>query len=134
MTFIEEFYNTAIDNDFVKRRSVYPSDLKKVSGSIAGKVFGVLLVLDIHTDFVHLVRIYRRKGRGWWDKDMRDRSGYASKALRCLCRWADKYCFELRLNVVPFGHCTMTEEELRSWYERNGFVGKGVWMVRKPRH
>mgnify|MGYP001256092880 CR=1 FL=1 len=47
--------------------------------------------------------------------------GFASKVMDTITSLADKYGVTLRLDVAPFGQESLTDEDLFSWYGRNGF-------------
>lgn len=48
--------------------------------------------------------------------------GFASKVMDTITSLADKHGVTLRLDVAPFGQESLSNEDLSSWYERNGFV------------
>ena len=47
-------------------------------------------------------------------------AGYGTLMLNALCDLADKHDVALRLEILPTGR--LTEQDLKSWYERRGFV------------
>jgi len=48
--------------------------------------------------------------------------GFASKVMDTITSLADKHGVTLRLDVAPFGQESLSDEDLSSWYGRNGFV------------
>ena len=48
--------------------------------------------------------------------------GFASKVMDTITSLADKHGVTLRLDVTPFGQESLNDEDLSSWYGRNGFV------------
>jgi len=47
--------------------------------------------------------------------------GFASKVMDTITSLADKHNVSIHLDVSPFGQASLGEDELISWYERNGF-------------
>lgn len=117
-TFLEDFYEGS-------NRAGYPKELARAPGSIAGRVWGVLLVIDADQEEVYLVRIHtptREVGKG-----------YGGRALRWLCSLADRHQLPIRLYVQSKMHRNLSTKQLHSWYAKNGFNVSGAWMVRKPK-
>ena len=64
-------------------------------------------------------------------------AGYGTIMLNALCALADKHDVALRLEILPTGR--LTEQDLKSWYERRGFApgtksifDEGPVMSRSP--
>jgi GNAT superfamily N-acetyltransferase len=64
-------------------------------------------------------------------------AGYGTMMLNALCGLADKHDVALRLEILPTGR--LTEQDLKGWYERRGFVpgtnsifDEGPVMSRSP--
>lgn len=117
-TFLEDF----IDGS---NRSNYPKELARTPGSIAGKVYGTQIVIDVCIDDVHLVRLRVAKSDTG--------QGYGGKALRWLCKLADKHNLAIALQPIANHHKALDDTTLLLWYKRHGFkLTRSVWMVRKP--
>ena len=57
--------------------------------------------------------------------------GYGRKLLNTIIEWADTNGKRLALNPAASGG--LTQEQLKDWYERNGFKYVGDYMVREPK-
>lgn len=59
--------------------------------------------------------------------------GYASKALREICKLADQLNVVLDLYPHPTKKQGLNKESLKEWYNRYGFYGENEWR-RIPNH
>jgi hypothetical protein len=62
------------------------------------------------------------------------RQGRGRAMMRILCDLADRHDVELSLKVIPLGRkpYPMSREQLKAWYERQGFSGEKWRLLRKP--
>lgn len=117
-TFLEDFFSGT-------ERATYPKELQRTPGSIAGKLGVTILVVDVNSDDVHLVRIRTPKQFVG--------GGFGGKALRFLCGLADRHGLSICLCPLPNAHAKMDKEALVAWYHRRGFRQGNKFMVRVPK-
>lgn len=119
MTFLQILIRTA---DHV---AAYPPELPAEPGSLAFHKNEVYVVLDCREDYAYICRLrtpqrFSHQGRG-------------TKALRWLCRAADKTQIELYLYALPQRSCPLSTERLRNWYMKAGFQQTdGALFIRMP--
>ncbi len=116
-TFLEDFMAGS-------DRASYPRELRRTPGSIAGVRHDVMIVLDVNAAEIHLVRLRTAKHLAG--------QGCGSKTLRWLCRLADRHDITIALEPIANAHAMLTNQELRAWYTRHGFVARRQWLVRSP--
>ena len=111
----------------------YPGDRYWYMGEIDGKY--CLVITNIRVDPFHGNSIHFSSIQTV-PPDICEGQGFASKIMKKITDLADKHQTVLRLDAVPFGQESVTEEDLVSWYKRAGFTQSdpdySETMVREP--
>lgn len=119
-TFFEDFY-------LQTSRVIYPKDRARTPGSIGGYYGYAMILLDLSTQDIHLVRLRVSK--------LLAGQGHGSEALKWICKLADKHQCEIVLHPIANNHNFLSTRQLRNWYARHDFVARGrTWMIRVPRN